>query len=68
MVGATPVAEKTRGHIGEEGALKITNVGTAVVEANCYLTFIGVHTDKDVSGLGESCSSPGSLQGGICND
>ena len=63
-----PVAGKTRGHLGEEDALKMTNVGTAVVEANCYLTFIGVHTDKDVSGLGESCSSPGSLQGEICHD
>ena len=64
-----PVAEKTRGHLGEEDALKITNAGTAVVEANYDRTFIGVHTDEDVSGLGESCSSPGSLQEGeICHD
>ena len=59
MLRVMPVAEKTSGHLGEEDALKIANVGTAVVEANCYLTFIRVHTDKDVSGLGGELLVPG---------
>lgn len=39
--------------------MKITNVRTAVVEANYDWTFIRVYTDEDITGLGESFLAPG---------
>jgi L-alanine-DL-glutamate epimerase-like enolase superfamily enzyme len=39
--------------------MKITDVRTAVVEANYDWTFTRIYTDEDVTGLGESFLSPG---------
>ena len=47
--------------------MKITDVRTAVVEADYGWTFIRVYTDEDVTGLGESFFAPGLQQGEICH-
>jgi gluconate/galactonate dehydratase len=39
--------------------LKITDIRTAVVEANFEWTFVRVYTDEGITGLGESFLSPG---------
>lgn len=39
--------------------MKITDVRTAVVEANYDWTFVRVYTDEDITGLGESFVAPG---------
>src|SRR5215213_8653939 len=44
---------------GRSAALKITDVRTAVVEANYDWTFIRIYTDEGVTGLGESFLAPG---------
>jgi gluconate/galactonate dehydratase len=38
--------------------LKITDVRTAVVEANYDWTFVRVYTDEGITGLGESFLAP----------
>src|ERR671933_2634522 len=44
---------------GRSVVLKITDVSTAVVEANYDGTFIRVYTDEDITGLGEGFLAPG---------
>ena len=39
--------------------MKITDVKTAVVEANYDWTFVRVYTDEGLTGLGESFLAPG---------
>src|SRR5260370_11463407 len=39
--------------------MKITDIRTAVVEANYDWTFIRVYTDEGITGLGESFPAPG---------
>jgi len=47
--------------------LKITNVGTAVMETNYDWTFTRIYTDEEVVRMGERLLAPGLSQGEICH-
>ncbi len=51
-----------RNRVGEGATLKITDVRTAVVEANYDWTFTRVYTDDGLTGIGESFLAPGLTQ------
>src|ERR671920_1536653 len=51
--------KRARGLEGRSAALKITDVRTAVVEANYDWTYTRIYTDKGITGLGESFLAPG---------
>jgi L-alanine-DL-glutamate epimerase-like enolase superfamily enzyme len=48
-----------RNRVGEGAPLKITDVRTAVVEANYDWTFTRIYTDDGLTGIGESFLAPG---------
>jgi hypothetical protein len=51
----------------EEWTLKITDVGTVVVETNDDRTFTLIYTSEEVAGMGERLLAPGLSQGEICH-
>jgi L-alanine-DL-glutamate epimerase-like enolase superfamily enzyme len=51
--------KRARGPEGRSTALKITDVRTAVVEANYDWTYTRIYTDEGITGIGESFLAPG---------
>src|SRR5918997_4241531 len=51
--------KRARGPEGRSATLKITDVRTAVIEANYDWTYTRIYTDEGITGIGESFLAPG---------